>query len=537
MGSHQTLIHKSLMLPMAAALTEANAPHESWYSIKAAGRGVAEVLLYDEIGVWGITALQFARDLKAMGDLTKINLHIHSPGGDVFEGTAIYNLLRNHPASVDVYIDGLAASMASVIAMAGDTIYMPENAMMMVHKPWGIQGGDADDMRRYAELLDKVEDTLVMAYANKTGKSADDIKALLKEETWMNGREAVAAGFADQLTEPLQAAAHLSSKRMQEFAHMPEALKTLLAPRAQTPAAPALLEQSTKNLNDALSRQADVRKEFADLVKGIQATPTSGTQTFGDATAAQASARNALTAGNNQKAIEEARRALQILQQLKDAGANSYGFEGVAKEVERIANKAAEVEAGNAKAADDVNRLNLADLEERIKAVQNVEVSFGMDFESAETLKQQVADIAAGLAEQLVIPITLVPPPEMGLPGVPSITPKIPGFATGTQSAPPGMAWVGERGPELMMMRGGERIFNAVQSLQMSQRYQRTLPEIPEIPTAALQQANPPAAMQNLGSLTLNLGGDDAGFTVFGTHDTLRDIRKAASKFGRTRPK
>ncbi|HHK0137415.1 TPA: tape measure protein [Pseudomonas aeruginosa] len=299
----------------------------------------------------------------------------------------------------------------------------------------------------------------------------------------------------------------------------------------------ALLEQSTKNLNDALSRQADVRKEFADLVKGIQATPASGTQTFGDATAAQASARNALTAGNNQKAIEEARRALQILQQLKDAGANSYGFEGVAKEVERIANKAAEVEAGNAKAADDVNRLNLADLEERIKAVQNVEVSFGMDFESAETLKQQVADIAAGLAEQLVIPITLVPPPEMGLPGVPSITPKIPGFATGTQSAPPGMAWVGERGPELMMMRGGERIFNAVQSLQMSQRYQRTLPEIPEIPTAALQQANPLAAMQNLGSLTLNLGGDDAGFTVFGTHDTLRDIRKAASKFGRTRPK
>ncbi|MBG4580889.1 Clp protease ClpP, partial [Pseudomonas aeruginosa] len=150
MGSHQTLIHKNLMLPMASALTEANAPHESWYSIKAAGRGVAEVLLYDEIGVWGITALQFARDLKAMGDLTKINLHIHSPGGDVFEGTAIYNLLRNHPASVDVYIDGLAASMASVIAMAGDTIYMPENAMMMVHKPWGIQGGDADDMRRYA---------------------------------------------------------------------------------------------------------------------------------------------------------------------------------------------------------------------------------------------------------------------------------------------------------------------------------------------------------------------------------------------------
>lgn len=231
----------------ALALTDDNKPENSWYSIKALSKGVAEILLYDEIGMWGITAQQFARELKALGDLGLIKLHIHSPGGDVFEGTAIYNLLKNHPARVEVFIDGLAASMASVIAMAGDTIYMPDNAMMMVHKPWGIQGGDAEDMRRYAELLDKVENTLVMAYANKTGKTKDEIKSLLKEETWMTGREAVEAGFADQLTEPLAAAAQLTSKRMQEFAHMPEALKTLMQPRASTtppaaatqPAAPA----------------------------------------------------------------------------------------------------------------------------------------------------------------------------------------------------------------------------------------------------------------------------------------------------------
>lgn len=220
-------------------LSEETAPKSSWYSIKALSRGTAEVLLYDEIGAWGISAQQFARDLKALGDLQRIDLRVHSPGGDVFEGTAIYNLLKHHPARVEGYVDGLAASMATVILMACDVVHIPENALMMVHKPWGITGGDADDMRRYVELLDKIEDTMVMAYAGKTGKSADEIKSLLKEETWMTGREAVEAGFADQLTESLAAAAHLNSKRMQEFNHMPEALKALLQPRASTPVPPA----------------------------------------------------------------------------------------------------------------------------------------------------------------------------------------------------------------------------------------------------------------------------------------------------------
>lgn len=240
-----------LLAPVAAALTNETRPQGSWYSIRAAARGVAEVLLYDEIGAWGITAKQFAKDLKALGDLQRIDLRVHSPGGDVFEGTAIYNLLKHHPARVEGYVDGLAASMATVILMACDTVYIPENAMWMVHKPWGITGGDADDMRRYIDLLDKIEDTMVMAYAAKTGKSAEDIKALLTEETWMTGREAVEAGFADQLTEPLAAAAQLNSKRMQEFAHMPEALKALIQPRAHVtppanpPAAPAAQAPAT----------------------------------------------------------------------------------------------------------------------------------------------------------------------------------------------------------------------------------------------------------------------------------------------------
>lgn len=224
-----------LMRPKASTATT-NSTADSWYSIQAAAsRGVVDVMLYDEIGAWGISARQFARDLAALGDVSQINLHIHSPGGDVFEGTTMYNLLRGHSARVVVTIDGLAASMASVIAMAGDEILMPANAMMMIHKPWGGQVGDADDMRQYADLLDKVESTLIQAYTRRSGKSVEDIQAMLKAETWMDGNEAVAAGFADKVLEPLKAAAQLNSKRMQEFTNMPTSAQTLFNPRNTAP--------------------------------------------------------------------------------------------------------------------------------------------------------------------------------------------------------------------------------------------------------------------------------------------------------------
>lgn len=223
---------------MAAVSNEAPIS-ENWYRIVASNDNNIEIYIYDEIGGWGITAQQFARDLKSRGDIRNIVLRIHSPGGDVFEGMAIYNLLSQHPAYITVYIDGLAASMASVIAMVGDMVIIPTNAGIMVHKPWGIQGGDADDMRRYADLLDKVEDSLVSAYTKKTGKTADEIKTLLDAETWMFGQEAVDMGFADTVAEPLQAAACLNSKRLQEFNNMPDKLKALLNPRGAANPTPA----------------------------------------------------------------------------------------------------------------------------------------------------------------------------------------------------------------------------------------------------------------------------------------------------------
>lgn len=214
-------------MAMATSATKTN--NQSWYTIQAKTADTAEISIYDEIGGWGISAQQFAKDFKALGNnLKQINLHIHSPGGDVFDGIAIYNLLKNHPANKTVTIDGLAASMASVIAMAGTEIIMPENAMMMIHKPWGVQGGDADDMRKYADLLDKVEDTLIPAYAAKTGKSAEELAEMLAAETWLNGKECVEHGFADKLAEPVKAMAQLQSKRLGDYNNMPKAIKDML---------------------------------------------------------------------------------------------------------------------------------------------------------------------------------------------------------------------------------------------------------------------------------------------------------------------
>ncbi|EGT81355.1 MULTISPECIES: ClpP-like prohead protease/major capsid protein fusion protein [Haemophilus] len=218
---------KMILSPMAMAANVTKTNNQSWYSIKA--NDTAEISIYDEIGGWGISAQQFAKDFKALGNnLKQINLHIHSPGGDVFDGIAIYNLLKNHPSNKTVTIDGLAASMASVIAMAGTEIIMPENAMMMIHKPWGVQGGDADDMRKYADLLDKVEDTLIPAYAAKTGKSAEELAEMLAAETWLNGKECVEHGFADKLAEPVKAMAQLQSKRLGDYNNMPKAIKDML---------------------------------------------------------------------------------------------------------------------------------------------------------------------------------------------------------------------------------------------------------------------------------------------------------------------
>lgn len=197
-----------------------------WYDIKAAANGKPAALsIYDDIGMWGVTAREFVADLRTVsGPLT---LELSSLGGSVMEGVAIYNALKNYAAqdgnSVNVVVMGVAASIASYIAMAGTKVSMPSNTYLMVHKPLTGQGGNADDLRDYAELLDKIETNMVKAYAARSGKTEDEIAAMLTAETWLTAQEALDAGFIDEILDPIDATASYEAERL------PENLRALFA--------------------------------------------------------------------------------------------------------------------------------------------------------------------------------------------------------------------------------------------------------------------------------------------------------------------
>jgi ATP-dependent Clp protease protease subunit len=165
-----------------------------------------EIWLYDQIGASmfsdGVTAKQFQKELSALGKVNTINLRINSPGGNVFEGLAIYNQLAQHPARIEVNVDGVAASIASVIAMSGDLISMAKNSMMMIHDPSGFAVGNADEMERVAALLRQVKGNLTSTYADRTGQKAEQINQWMSEETWFTADTAVENGFADTIVEP-----------------------------------------------------------------------------------------------------------------------------------------------------------------------------------------------------------------------------------------------------------------------------------------------------------------------------------------------
>jgi len=199
---------------------------EKGFSAKAQGTE-AEVWLYDEIGEgWfsGLSAKQFAKDIKALGNIEKIILRLNSPGGDVFEGVAIYNILKQHKASVIVQVDGLAASIASVIAMAGNEIKMAQNAMMMIHEAWTFCVGPASELRAAADMIEKVNGSIVGTYMTRATIGQEKITELMRNETWMTADEVVSYGLADALTEPVQLAAHFDMARF-KYRNVPDIYK------------------------------------------------------------------------------------------------------------------------------------------------------------------------------------------------------------------------------------------------------------------------------------------------------------------------
>lgn len=201
--------------------------------VKAAADESAEVRIYDSIGSGffedGVTAKAFADALSGMSKVKTINVRINSPGGAAFEGLAIYNTLKNHPAKKIVHVDGMAASIASVIAMAGDEIRIAKNGFVMVHEPSSYARGKSTDLRRIADMMDKVKNQLVDIYVERTGQPRADIEQMVAAETWMDSTEAKAKGFATDIGPKVTVAASFD---LSQFSNAPDDLKAMLVASA-----------------------------------------------------------------------------------------------------------------------------------------------------------------------------------------------------------------------------------------------------------------------------------------------------------------
>ena len=200
-----------------------------WQMKAAAGTG--EIFLYEDIGA-GMSPRQFAQDLQDLGNVATLHIYMNSPGGSVFDGLTIYNQLKRHKARKIVHVDGLAASIASVIAMAGNEIVIANNGMMMIQDPLGLEVGRAAELRAMADVLDKTRDTILGVYVERTTTAEAQLSEWMTAETWFTAQEAVAAGLADRAGQAVPAAAMAKHDRRKFSRHTrPQAARHLAAAR------------------------------------------------------------------------------------------------------------------------------------------------------------------------------------------------------------------------------------------------------------------------------------------------------------------
>lgn len=194
----------------------------------------AEVLLYDVIGedlFGGISGKAFADQIANLGEVDTITLRINSPGGNVFDGNAIYNALKNHPARVVVNIEGIAASAASYIAMAGDEIIADENAILMIHQAQGFAMGPESEMRKMADTLDKLDGQISKTYADRTNRKPETFMKAMIAETWYTAEEAKEARLVDSVrANKKRPAANFSPEVFNRISKRPDKIAALLTP-------------------------------------------------------------------------------------------------------------------------------------------------------------------------------------------------------------------------------------------------------------------------------------------------------------------
>lgn len=169
---------------------------KTWYEFKSVTDTAAELYLYGYVGEWPNDSMSFIQALKSLpAGVAEITLRINSPGGSVIDGFATYNALMRHPAKIVAHVDGWAASMASIILMAADEIHMPGNTWVMIHNPWAGVAGDAEELRKYADILEKMQEQAIDAYSRHTTADRAQLAAWMNAETWFTGAEFDKFGF------------------------------------------------------------------------------------------------------------------------------------------------------------------------------------------------------------------------------------------------------------------------------------------------------------------------------------------------------
>ena len=287
------------------------------------GLATMEIAIYQDIDSATGYGPQMMRDALALAGGAPVRIRLNSQGGNVIDGLAIHNLLKAYPAEKTVIIDGMALSIASVIAMAGDRVEIAENSWMMIHNPNNEAAGDGDAMRDMATLLDGMRDQLAGIYAAKSGKTPDECRALMAAETWMTGPQAVESGFADIVTASLAVAAAVDTRR---FTNFPKEIDTMAVATYQD-LKKAFPRAKADFIVRCMDRNLDIEKARAefdeDMVKALEET------------------------------TEELAKAKAELEEMKEAQAKAKAEEELTKEEEVAAKakaKAEEDEEAEAKA-------------------------------------------------------------------------------------------------------------------------------------------------------------------------------------------
>ncbi|MGN4406395.1 head maturation protease, ClpP-related [Bacillus cereus group sp. MYBK59-1] len=237
-----------------------------FFQMKASANGkTADVFIYGEITKYAweeygeVSSITFKNELDELGDdIETINLYINSPGGSVFETMAIIAMLQRHQAKVISYIDGIGASCASVLPMISDKIIMYANSMMMIHNAWTYASGNANQLRKAADDIERINQSMVQHYLTRAGDKLDEdtLKQLLDAETWLSAEEAMGYGLCDEIISVNNAAACLDEKWMKEYKNIPQQLVNA---------------QANISSNEMLERQkiAEEAKANADYIKTI----------------------------------------------------------------------------------------------------------------------------------------------------------------------------------------------------------------------------------------------------------------------------